>query len=315
VKDNGQLDATFDTDGKKLFNPSGFAEFGTGIRVLSDNKIVFGGVAGGNSMILKIDSTGVLDNTFAGTGSVTVNFGNSSYMYGLDLDDQERIVIVATVQTSNTSIGVARYLGNGLPDPAFGVNGKMSVAVGFGNNEATELKVVDDNKILISGGAEIGSNGFDYLITRVDSSGALDLTFNGTGYYTKNFLSGVIEEISNSFLVTNSGNIFMTGTIVIGSAINEDIGLLMIKPVLNPTAIPEVANLNEISILSNPFDDSFQISVAKPVTAKLYSATGTLLRTVELNSGLNLVDGSDLSAGLYLLSCAEARKSFRLIKY
>ncbi len=315
VTDNGQLDASFDFDGKKLYNPTGFAEFGTGIRVLSDNKIVFGGLAGANSMILKIDSTGTLDNTFAGIGYATVSFTSSSYMYGLDLDDQERIIITATVQTSNTSIGVARYLSNGLPDPSFGTNGKVNVTVGFGSAEPTELKVVEDNKILVSGAAEIGSNGFDYLITRIDSSGVLDLTFNGTGYYTKNFVTGVVDEFANSFLVANNGNIFLTGTIVLGSAINEDIGLLMIKPVSNPTAIPELANVNDISILSNPFDDSFQINVTKPVTAKLYSTTGTLIRIVELNSGLNLVDGSDLAAGLYLLHCEEAQKSFRLVKY
>lgn len=315
VMDNGQLDTSFDFDGKKLYNPTGFAEFGTGIRVLADNKIVFGGVGGGNSMILKIDSTGTLDNTFAGIGYTSVNFGNSSYMYGLDLDDQERIIVVATVQTPNTSIGVARYLSNGLPDPSFGTNGKVNISVGFGNVEATELKVVTDNKILVSGAAEIGSNGFDYLITRIDSSGVLDLTFNGTGYYAKNFVTGVVDEFANSLLVANNGNIFLTGTIVLGSAINEDIGLLMIKPVSNPTAIPELANVNDISILSNPFDESFQISVTKPVTAKLYSTTGTLVKTFELNSGLNLIDGSELSAGLYLLHCADARESFRLIKY
>lgn len=315
VKDNGQLDTSFDFDGKKLYNPTGFAEFGTGIRVLSDNKIVFGGAAAGNSMIMKIDSTGTLDNSFNGTGYTTVNFGSNSYVYGLDVDDQERIIIVATVQSSNTSIGVARYLSSGLPDPSFGTNGKVNVSIGFGNAEATELKVVEDNKILVSGAAEIGSNGFDYLITRIDSSGVLDLTFNGTGYYTKNFVTGATDEFSNSFLVTNTGNIFLTGTIVLSSAINEDIGLLMIKPVLNPTTIDEVTNLNEISILSNPFDDSFQISVTKSVTAKLYSATGTLVRTFELNSGLNLIDGSDLSAGLYLLHCIDARESFRLVKY
>lgn len=315
VKDNGQLDASFDFDGKKLYNPTGFAEFGTGIRVLADNKIVFGGLAGANSMILKIDSTGTLDNTFAGIGYATVSFASSSYMYGLDLDDQERIIIVATIQTSNTSIGVARYLSNGLPDPSFGTNGKVNVTIGFGSAEPTELKVVDDNKILVSGAAEIGSNGFDYLITRIDSSGVLDLTFNGTGYYSKNFVSGVVDEFANSFLVTNSGNIFLTGTIVLGSAINEDIGLLMIKPVLNPTTISEVQSLNDIRVLSNPFDEYFQINVTKPVTVYLYNTTGKLVRSIALTSGSNLVDGSGLSAGLYLLSCTELRKSFKLIKY
>ena len=314
VKDNGQLDPAFDSDGKKLYNPTGFAEFGTGIRVLSDGHIVFGGAAGANMMILKIDSTGVLDNTFNGTGYVSVNFGSSSYMYGMELDSLERIVIAGTVQTPNTSVGVARYLQNGTPDNNFGTNGKAAIVFGTGTNEVTDLEITEGNKILVSGLLFGGLTGLDFMVCRIDSSGAPDLSFNGNGYYSKNLVTGNVEETANSLCVSDAGQIILTGTIIYSSAINEDVGMLVIKPIPVVSALQEIISEDAITVIPNPVHEKLSINLLQPSRIHIYDSQGKLVLNKEIPAGYNVLDVSDFNSGTYFILDVQNNVSGKFLK-
>lgn len=314
VKDNGQLDTSFDTDGKKLYNPTGFAEFGTGIRVLSDGHIVFGGVAGANMMIGKIDSTGMLDNTFNGNGYVTAIFGSSSYMYGMELDSLERIVIAGTVQTANTSIGVARYFQNGTPDAGFGTNGKATIVFGNGSNEVTDLEITEGNKILISGMSFGGLTGMDFMVCRIDSSGTLDQSFNGNGYYSKNLVSGNTEEVANSLCVSDAGQIVLTGTIIYGSAINEDVGMMVIRPIPVVSALHEVITQDGIGAFPNPVQRELHLSFTNSSHIQIFNSEGKQVMNADLNSGNNVVDVSKLAPGIYFIYDIQNNVSGKFVK-
>ncbi|HMT30108.1 MAG TPA: hypothetical protein PKD91_12595 [Bacteroidia bacterium] len=260
VSPNGQLVTSFDGDGKKLFNPTGFAEFATGVRVLSDGKIVFGGSAGSNVILMKIDSTGALDNTFNGTGSTSISFGSSMDMYGMELDSDERIIIAGTIYSSITNSGVARCLQTGLLDSNFGTGGKLNVNIGAGNNEVFSLYLLNDDKILIGGAVEKVANGYDFMAARIDTSGSLDLTFNTTGFITQNLVPGNVDEFANSMAVTADGRIVLSGTVEYGSAINEDVGLLLLKTDTT-TGVPTLINPSFMEIFPNPSGDELTITV------------------------------------------------------
>lgn len=265
-------------------------------------------------MIGKIDSTGMLDNTFNGNGYVTAIFGSSSYMYGMELDSLERIVIAGTIQTANTSIGVARYFQNGTPDAGFGTNGKATIVFGNGSNEVTDLEITEGNKILVSGMSFGGLTGMDFMVCRIDSSGTLDQSFNGNGYYSKNLVSGNTEEIANSLCVSDAGQIVLTGTIIYGSAINEDVGMMVIKPIPVVSALHEVITQDGIAAFPNPVERELHLSFTNSSHIQIFNSEGKQVMNADLNSGNNVVDVSKLAPGIYFIYDIQNNVSGKFVK-
>lgn len=313
VSPTGQLVSSFDGDGKKLFNPTGFAEFGSGIRVLSDGKIVFGGSAGSSALIMKIDSTGALDNSFNGVGSATVNFGSSIDMYGLEIDSYERIIISGTVYSPVTNVGVARILPTGLPDLTFGTTGKFNANIGGGNNEAFALHLLSDDKILIGGAVEKATTGFDFMVTRIDTSGITDLSFNNTGFHSQNLVPGNVDEYANAMAVTADERIVLTGTVVYGSAINEDVGILLLKPETS-TGVGEINEEITPLFFPNPFSTEINIESLKPMNLSIYNIQGKILKTIQTIAGTNKISVSEFSQGVYFFKDHLSGNVIKLVK-
>jgi uncharacterized delta-60 repeat protein len=313
VSPTGQLVSSFDGDGKKLFNPTGTAEFATGVRVLSDGKIVFGGSAGSNVILMKMDSTGALDNTFNGTGSTSINFGSSMDMYGMDLDSDERIIIAGTVYTPSTNSGVARCLPSGILDPNFGTGGKLNINIGTGDNEVFSLVVLNDDKILINGAVNNVSTGYDFLVARIDTSGSLDLSFNNTGFVTQNLVTGNVDEYANAMAVTADGRIVFSGTVEYGSAINEDVGLLVLKPDTT-TGLVTIEQASHPVIYPNPFVDDINIECVKASTYTISDLQGRILKNIQTLPGINKVTLYEYAKGVYFFKELETGKVTRMVK-
>src|SRR5690606_26319440 len=77
-----------------------------------------------------------------------------------------------------------RFNADGTQDPTFGSNGKVIFTPSAdGTNNVTDMHITKDNKLVISGFANMGGNlHFQQLIARFNLDGSLDITFNQAGY-------------------------------------------------------------------------------------------------------------------------------------
>ncbi|MEY3343144.1 MAG: hypothetical protein RL090_828 [Bacteroidota bacterium] len=314
VAPNGQLDLSFNGTGKKLFNPTGFAEFGRGIRIQSDGKIVLGGDAGGDMHVLRFDSTGLLDNTFNGTGSLNVVFQSFSDMAELGIDSLGRIVVAGNLTTSTGDVVTARILPNGTFDTNYGTNGKYTFGTTGTSNIITQVHVQPDMKILIGGYSTTVAGGQDFLAARVDTSGVIDLTFNVQGYVTQSVLNGAVNEECNGLALMGDGRILLTGTLVLNSAINEDVGVVRLLPVITSgTGLEELASDFPVRVGPNPFQDELSILSQIEGDAVLVDAMGKVVMKIAIRPGVHRFDASSLSSGMYLLHLP-GRGSQKIIK-
>ena len=192
VMSNGQLDPSFDLDGKKLFDPTGSAEFGRGLRVQPDGKIVIGGTAGGKMFVFRIDSTGNYDTSFNLTGKVTLTaVGSSSDMFDLTLDDLNRIVVGGV---TSTYAAIVRLNANGSYDTTFATTGRKQVLIGGTASTLSCLKIDSLNSIVFVGSNTVTAQGINFYVARLTQAGVMDNTFNLNGYYSLPIGSGGVDD-------------------------------------------------------------------------------------------------------------------------
>ncbi len=309
---NGQLDSSFDTDGKKLFNPSGLAEYGRSIKIQNDGKIVLGGNAGANMYLLRFDTTGTLDLTFNTTGTINIAFQLSSDMGDMDIDGLGRIVIAGKLNTSNSNIATARFLPTGAPDNNYGFNGKYTFNIGGAASTITSMHIQNDYKIVLGGFNLDTAQANNFMITRIDTGGTIDLSFNSIGFVSQPVLAGNIDEEGNGMAVMNDGRIMMTGTIVFSSAVNEDIGVFRVKPVL-VTGIQQPNNYTSIRPYPNPFTNELIVVSRFESAAQMSDISGRTVLNVQLVPGMNRVDTGHLPAGVYFIN-VEGEKGLKVVK-
>jgi uncharacterized delta-60 repeat protein len=177
---NGKLDTTFNN------NTSSDVGFNGDVRSLalrSDGKIVVGGefsTYNGTSLanyIARLDATGSLDTTFnsnAGTG-----FNNPVYTHAIQADG--KIVVGGQFSKYNDDTSTPSYLcrlnADGTIDTTFNYGN-----AGF-NGYIYAIAIQSDGKILIGGGFDgYNGSGISVCITRLNSNGTLDTTFNTNAY-------------------------------------------------------------------------------------------------------------------------------------
>lgn len=163
--------------------------FLTGIRLNNGDYLAGGYVQEGCSGIprkfnaLQLTPSGGLVEEFD-----RVPFNNErAYIYALGEQSDGSIVAAgfADEDFSNFStfdIAVARFTGAGVLDTSFGTNGTFTFDRGNEPDWARDIVIDANDRILITGYATSAAGDRDILIMRLDSDGALDPTFNGTGF-------------------------------------------------------------------------------------------------------------------------------------
>ena len=301
VKANGTLDASFDTDGKKLFNLTGAAEFAKSIKIDNNGKIVVAGTAGANQLVIRFDSTGVLDPTFNTTGYLTFSFGSSSGLSDMDLDTNNNIVVTGYSGSAISSLCVGRITPAGIFDPTFGTAGKSTITLGASSCTPTAMHIQNDNRIIVGGYLETTAQGNNFLAARITDAGALDLTFNGTGFVNSPIIAGNVDESGNGMAVMYDGRIMMTGTIVYSSAVNEDCGMLRWEPVLQTTALGEINPGLTFNVIPNPFSNELQIYSQTEGTLSMSDVTGRIILSDYVLAGQNTISTAALPNGIYFV--------------
>ncbi len=166
---DGSLDSSFDSDGK-VTTAIGSGDFAFSVAIQSDGKIVVVGSSNNGSdddfALIRYNTDGSLDSSFALDGKVITVFGSSSdFGNSVAIQSDGKIVVAGSSNNgSNNEFAVARYNTDGSLDSSFDSDGKVTTAIGLGDY-AFSLALQSDGKIVVAGSSNNGSND-DFAILR-----------------------------------------------------------------------------------------------------------------------------------------------------
>jgi uncharacterized delta-60 repeat protein len=187
ASDNGTLDPSFNTTGTVAVNPGGTISFAKGVAVQSDGKIVEAGFTDGVAQIVRFNSDGSLDTTFAGTGKILSDFGVGFVAQAVSMQTvagQEKILVAGNTGSHSALV---RLNLDGSLDSTFGSGGiaTFSITGGFFFNHdgVRGMTVMPDGRIVTAGVVFNINNGSsqDIALARFNPDGTLDTTFNPSG--------------------------------------------------------------------------------------------------------------------------------------
>ena len=160
LESNGQLDATFGTNGVRFTDMSGGDDDAAlDIALQMDGKIVAVGYAvmqTGNFAMTRYTTDGNLDTNFGNAGKVITEFDEFSSANRVVIQADGKIVS-AGYATRNVgaefNFGLSRHNSNGSLDTSFGSGGKVitEFATGFHRDEARGVVIQPDGKIIAAG--------------------------------------------------------------------------------------------------------------------------------------------------------------------
>jgi uncharacterized delta-60 repeat protein len=161
---DGTLDMGFGTGGKVTTDfTSGSFDRGFGIAVQPDGKIVVAGSTfpsptGGlfDFALIRYEADGTLDAGFGTGGKVVTDFALSSdFGFNLTLEPDGKIVVVGQAGVAGTvDFALARYNPDGTLDTGFGTEGKVTTDFTSSFDQAVDVALQADGRIVVAGSSE-----------------------------------------------------------------------------------------------------------------------------------------------------------------
>ncbi|HKP53934.1 MAG TPA: S-layer homology domain-containing protein [Chloroflexia bacterium] len=193
--DDGDLDPTFDGDGK-VTTDFGGTEQALDLAVQADGKIVVVGEALVNNAydfaVARYNSDGSSDTGFDGDGKLTTDFGSTiEQANAVAIQPDGKILVGGYTGNGNSSntYALARYNSDGSLDTSFDGDGKLTTSFGLGDARLEDLAIQADGKIVAAGSAGTGSAA-SFAAARYNLNGSLDTSFSGDGMVTTGFPQG-----------------------------------------------------------------------------------------------------------------------------
>ncbi|MDB2644240.1 delta-60 repeat domain-containing protein [Luminiphilus sp.] len=161
---DGDLDTTFDGDGKVTTAIGSGYDVAYSVAIQSDDKIVAAGSSSGDFALVRYDSDGTLDTSFNSGVKVTTPIGgNTDRAYSVAIQADGKIVVGGNSYGDgdiNADFALARYNTNGSLDNNFGIDGKVTTAIGSGDDFAKSVDIQPDGNIVVAGYSRGGDVGF-----------------------------------------------------------------------------------------------------------------------------------------------------------
>lgn len=221
----GSLDPAFSGDGKLLVDVSGNWDFGYGIHVRDDGKIIVGGYAGlpANFFAVRLMPDGSYDNTFSGDGKVLIDiFGQNvaDEVWGMSVDPDGKIVLVGDgIDASAGSISkgaIVRLTPDGNPDPTFSSDGIAIFDLSTSYNVLRSIVRLPDGRYVAAGEAQVNMDK-DFFIVRIMNDGSPDVSFNNTGMFAMDLTGAGNDDFGYGLAIQPDQKILVSGN----TAINE----------------------------------------------------------------------------------------------
>lgn len=215
INSDGALDTTFNGTGKVTTSFGGVNDYGFGVALQADGKILVVGRAwlSGyfDAVVARYNTNGSLDTDFGTGGSVLTDFsGGSDEANAVAVQTDGKIVIAGTsgVSGNGYDFSLARYNANGSLDTTFNSTGKVTTSFGTGDDFCEDLVVLSDGRLQVAGTAYNGSNN-DFALARYNADGSLDTSFNSTGKVTTPIGSG--RDDGRALTVQGDGRVIVAG--------------------------------------------------------------------------------------------------------
>jgi uncharacterized delta-60 repeat protein len=206
----GALDNTFGTNGKVTKQVGSSGNWGYGVAIQTDGKILIVGDANSEIVVVRYTSNGTLDTTFDVDGIVSTPV-TGTYAEGkaIAVQTDGKIVVAGnTDDGANADIAVVRFNSNGSLDTTFNSTGKVSTSIGSGFDEGFGVAITSEQKIVVGGDYYNGTNS-DYAAVRYNSNGTLDTTFSGDGKATAAIGAG--DDEGRGVAVQSDGKVIVIG--------------------------------------------------------------------------------------------------------
>jgi uncharacterized delta-60 repeat protein len=190
VNDNGQIILAYSRD-----------DLGQGINISLE--------------IVVLEADGVIEGGTADVPAINTGLRISGIMRTLRQPDG-KLLFVATSNETTSKIFVLRYLSAVTPDPAFGINGVVTLANIDGSNASfygSNIGLQRDGKILLTGGKTTGYPNNTPFVVRLTATGQPDASFNGSGYFfVPNYLSNsrsidVVSASNQTCIISQQANL------------------------------------------------------------------------------------------------------------
>ncbi|MCB0402529.1 MAG: T9SS type A sorting domain-containing protein [Flavobacteriales bacterium] len=203
---DGSLDNSFGTSGKVITHISDGNDVIRGLALQSDGKIMAVGYAGVTNEFLSIvryNSNGSLDNSFAANGMDSLliydNPGSDRTVPNdVKIQADGKILVAGFTKNSAGDLNcmVVRYDANGTLDATYGIGGKVVTPLGPGEAQWEHIAIQPDGKVVVVGYYNNGGPNNTMAIARYDQFGGLDNGFANNGIAVQAVASGNNEAYS-----------------------------------------------------------------------------------------------------------------------
>jgi uncharacterized delta-60 repeat protein len=201
--------------------------------VQADGKIVvagkvYGGVATGDQfMAFRLNSNGDLDADFGIAGIQIIDLTSSNDgAYGVMMQPDGKILLAGyagfnpSAQIAQMDFAAVRLNSDGSLDASFDSDGKQTIDFGSTDDQCLGgIALQADGKIVLAGHSAQGSaTGIDFAVTRLNSNGSLDVSFDGDGKQTIDFggnegvFAGVALQADGKIVIASNSTIGFSGS-------------------------------------------------------------------------------------------------------
>ncbi|MBA4015842.1 MAG: hypothetical protein C0483_01505 [Pirellula sp.] len=214
---DGTLDTSFGAEGAYV-TATGIRL--TAVKLTADGRILLAGEQNTSTYVTRLTAAGTLDTSFGLNGVRTVSTGNTainaSFNTSLAIAGDGSIAVAKYSSTAGAyKAAVVRLTAGGSLDTSFG-GGPGYVLVSFLGSLDTpsDLAFQADGKIVVVGTTNSGQGSTnDYFVARLTSNGALDTTFNVTGFTRVNVgTSTTSADTASRVAIQTDGKIVVSGS-------------------------------------------------------------------------------------------------------
>ena len=233
---NGDVDTSFGDKGNVITDITGDDDFPHSLVIQSDGKILVAGNSmnsiGGDQhwdmIVVRYNSDGTLDSSFATAGKFRFNPSDNNSQVGVSsilLQSDGKIILAGRVNVNDgegnyySSFTVVRLRANGTLDTSFGTGGIAYTNTGeelngvYDSDFLSSAAIQKDGKIVVVGassGLNPDTSSYSYFtIARYLSDGTLDLDFGTDGIVTTN---ASVWDQANSVAIQSDGKIVIAGS-------------------------------------------------------------------------------------------------------
>lgn len=285
----GVLDTSFSGDGRDMANFTGtkYSEVFAMNRQADGKLLVAGRVYQGSSTydsaITRYNADGTLDTRFNGTGTKVFDTGSSKESINdIQIQTDGKIVLAGT--RGSTPVGLlVRLNADGSMDNSFSGDGIATFSSVGSSNVFNSVSVLGTGQLMVGGVSDSKD-----IVARFDTSGALDTTFNTTGYQV-NTLGSIGRAIYDTTLTTD-GKFIAVGEV--SNNANRDFGVLQLGGGLSSQSL--MASVGNTRPAGSPSDS---INYSIPANAFFDADGDALTYSATLANGNSLPSWLSFHAG------------------